>query len=100
MIFYRLNVIPEDFDPEGEDNDLWFTSLRAAKAKRAELIACAHEKDLVSDAGYEIERVEVSAFPKKELALRLLNRRAFVRSRKEVVAAVRVPRQDSKGAET
>lgn len=76
MIVYRLCVSPSEYDGEGEDHDLWFSSLREAKRVRTDLIRadpglleCKYDHD------YAIERVEVGELSKKQLLLNVLNRK-------------------------
>lgn len=88
VILYRLGRAAPESEGEGEDWDLWFASLRAAKRWRAQLIqdnprleGCRYDRD------YEIERVRLALLPAGRLALAILNRRGYVAEREIVVAA-------------
>ena len=89
-IVYRLNVSPGEHDNDSRDYDEWFTSLRAAKARRAQLIAVTDVKDYRYGRDFEIERVGVAKAPPMELILRLL-RRMHWRAGCEVVVPAYVP---------
>lgn len=76
MKVYQLHIAPSDADGEGEDHDEWFSSLKAARARRAELIA--EDPQLEGHAygvDFKIEVHEVRPLPRRELVLALLNRR-------------------------
>jgi hypothetical protein len=105
MKLYQLHVEPEDSAPEGESADEWFTSLTAAKRRRAALIRekrqlhAEHKAEYLEDfefweggelhgTDYQIDRVILDA-PSRALVLRLLNGRGFVRSSECVVPAHR-----------
>lgn len=76
MKFYRLQIASGE-TCEGEDADEWFTSLRAAKKRRTELIqegrVESNEHPFGSD--YEIWRYTVNTrLTAKTVMLRILNR--------------------------
>lgn len=82
-VLYCLNVYPGEGEPEGEVHDEWFTSLEAAKRRRAYHIAQDPTLgDHPFDMDYAIYRVTLAALPRKRLALAILNRqwRQFVQS--------------------
>jgi len=91
MILYRLHILPGEGEGEGEDHSLWFSSLKEAKSRRAEVI---RENTGHMPSGHEdhaIDRVHVADRLKpKELLLAVLNRR-FVTQREQVVAPHRYP---------
>jgi hypothetical protein len=92
MILYRLRVQPSEFQGEGEDCDEWFTSLRAARRRRRELIRDNPDlTDCRIASDYEVERVELADLPPRELALAILNRRGAFLSCVEVVPAYEAP---------
>lgn len=86
MTFYRLHIAPDEAEGEGEDHDQWFTSLRAARRRRAELIA-----DNPSLRGhrygqdFKIERVELVQLPPQALLLAVLNGRGYIEQRSTVI---------------
>lgn len=76
MILYRLNIHPDESAGEGEDHDEWFSSERAARRRRSELVEespCLLGSRYGSD--YAIDKVRIATLPQKRLALALLNRR-------------------------
>lgn len=94
MKLYRLGICPGEGEGEGENWDEWFSSLREAKKRRAELIAQNPDGDnarMLED--FEIEQCEIPDLPRKRLAILLLNRRGFVTNSKQVVAPYRYDRE-------
>lgn len=92
MKLYRLSILPDPTDPEGEDHDEWFSSLRAAKKRRSGLLregACSRD---VPDL--EITENELADVPERQLLLRVLNRCGFIAREKVVVPGVTLPRRD------
>lgn len=94
MIFYRLHVEPGEYEAEGEDHDEWFTALRVARRRRAELIRGYDPADpnahLKLGSDYAIDRVEIdTAGPLRPLILALLSRKGFAKHSVEVVPAWR-----------
>lgn len=87
---YRLHVSPGDGDGEGENLDEWFASLKEAKERRHVLIRLNPGAD---DADLQIERVLLVHDSPYQLALKILNRRCYVRDRLEVVPVYQAPIQ-------
>lgn len=88
MKLYRLRIDPGEHDGEGEDHDEWFSSLRDAKTRRAELI----RQDLClvdsrTKREYAIDRVWFPPLPAKQLALTILNRAHHGYTKERVVSA-------------
>jgi hypothetical protein len=84
MKFYLLHISPGEI--EGEDCDEYFTSLEAAKQRRAALMENNLEEDLEGE--FQIDRITLVDLPPMQLALALLNRKAFICKREVVVDAV------------
>lgn len=82
MKVYRLNISPDMGcgEPEVEDLDEYFGSLRKSKARRAELIRMGGFQDL------SIDQLHLVDLPPRALALRVLNRRAYVAESLRVVS--------------
>ena len=96
MHVYRLHIKPLESDSEGEDHDEWFTSLRAAKKRRAELIRNNPTlNDHPTGCDFDIDCYEVKKLPRTALILALLNRRdsAWSTRRVEVVRPYK-PREE------
>lgn len=78
MHLYRLSIAPDinGGDGEGEDHDEWFSSLRAARRRRSELIR--EWKDAWPDHPYgedfSVHKVTFQDLPKKALLLQVLHR--------------------------
>ena len=86
-MLYRLCVTPAEGDGEGEDQDEWFSSLRAAKRRRRQLIERRDDgADWLVDEDLAIDRVQFVPLPPKQLLLRALNRCGFMRCYQQVVA--------------
>ena len=85
-IFYRLEIAPSESDGEGEDHDEWFTSLEAARRRRAELIrADPHLEGHRYGSDFCVSRVILRDLSPKALVLAVLNRAGHVESSEEVV---------------
>lgn len=87
MRVYQLHIAPSECDAEGEDHDEWFSSLIAAQRRRADLIA--EGPDLKYGEDFAIDAVDLAQLAPKTLALALLNRKGFVKSRRRVVGPYR-----------
>lgn len=98
MIFYCLNIAPDEYGIEGEDLDEWFTSLNAAKHRRQELIDGAGSEQAPGE-DLSIDAIVVrSDLPPKQLLLNVLNRKAWMKSLTRVVPPHCFPqRQSSEG---
>lgn len=83
MRFYQLVVLPDVTDGEGEDHDEWFTSLAAAKTRRAELIQVGGCGKQGPELG--IWEVDLAELPTRKLILNLLNRSGYIKSVRRVV---------------
>lgn len=80
MKVYQLNVVAGENDADGENFDEWFTSLRAARARRAELIAETKASNFENvKYGHDLKIVcfEVADMPLSKLVLALLNQRGW-----------------------
>lgn len=84
MKLYQLHILDVGADVIYGDRDEFFPSLRAAMARRRELVA-EHRGERIDD--FEIERIEIPDLPRKRLALLLLNRVRYVTKREIVVEA-------------
>jgi len=95
---YRLEIAPEEYESEAEDHDEWFTSLKAAQARRVELIA---ENPNMTEhrfgQDYAIHLMVLERLPPRELVLALLNRRSPFVVVREVVSAYKPAREDTAG---
>jgi hypothetical protein len=78
-VVYRLHIAPGENDSDGKDFDEWFSSLRKARARRAQLIA---ENPTLVDhrlgADYAIDLVRVGKVATMTLILQLLNGRGYM----------------------
>jgi len=94
MKLYKLEIAPPETEGEGEDWSEWFTSLQAARKRRAELI---EQDPKLSDHryghDYEISRVTFASLPLRELLLAVMNRKGI--SKSEVVVSYYEPRRGS-----
>ena len=86
MIVYELHISPDEYESDDKDCDEWFSSLRAAKKRRAELIKEYPTKEGQRfDSDFSIDRVVISSLPHRDLVLALLNGSGFIRSKETVV---------------
>lgn len=85
MIFYRLNITPDEGTPEGADLDEWFSSLSAAIKRRKELIAVNPPDE--GDENYSIDEIAIAKLPHKKLVMAILNRRGYISSQKQIISA-------------
>lgn len=98
MRLYQLSVAPGEYDGEGEDHDEWFMSLKAAKARRVELIAENPElTDHRFGADFAISAVDVKQLSPRNLALAILNGRGWQKASREVIAAYKPAQKDAAG---
>jgi hypothetical protein len=90
--FYRLSIAPNESEGEGLDCSEWFTSLMAAKRRRAELIAAWMPNG--ANAGeshhlgcdYAIDRyVLARGMKRRDLILAILNRTGWAEHVPETV---------------
>lgn len=86
MKLYRLNILPQEHEGEGEDHDEWFTSLGAARKRRSQLIRNMPEDSYKFGADYDIDEVELVDLPPRAMVLAVLNRECVVSSRTVVEA--------------
>jgi predicted RNase H-like nuclease len=96
MRLYQLCIAPGEYEVEGEDHDEWFMSLKAAKARRAELIA--ENPELTEHRfgeDFAISAVDVKQLSPRNLALAILNRSGWQKARREVVAAYKPARKSA-----
>lgn len=83
MIFYQLNITPDDSAGEGEDHDEYFTSLTKAKARRSEIM----RQGEVEPYDLEIEKITLTdQLSTKDIILAILNGRGYIATRESVVA--------------
>lgn len=91
MKLYRLDIAPEEHQPEGEDFGEWFSSLAETKHRRTELIRQDPElTDHRYGADFEIRRYTLPELPTRALMLHLLNR-GWWRDPSEVVVSEYIP---------
>lgn len=106
-IVYQLNRQPDEHAGEGEYWSEWFTSLREARKRRANIVheaesAWNDEKaEWLTKYGADstppprprldlsIDRVYLADLPPKQLALAILNRRGFVAKAERVVESLK-----------
>lgn len=92
MIVYQLHIDEREDDGEGEDHDEWFSSLTAAKRRRAQLIRERPPEDYKYGSDFQIDRVSLTrTLSPKRLALAILNRRGFVANREAAVVPEYTP---------
>lgn len=92
IVLYRLDIAPDESDGEGECFDEWFSSLKLAKKRRAELIAENPDlKDHRYGVDFAIWRVEFMQYGRRGLLLRVLNR-GGIRAQIQKVEAYVPPR--------
>lgn len=82
---YRLHIVREENQAEGEDLDEWFPTLEAALAQRTELAGMERE-NLWEDL--DVHEVVIANLTRTQLLLAVLNRRGFVESSREVCPAL------------
>ena len=91
VVLYRIHGRPGEYDGDGENHDEWFSSLKAAKLRRAEL---EHDAKAVLSVDpnafkfaedFEVERVYFRGLPPQALLLAVLNRRGYELKRELVV---------------
>lgn len=86
MIVYRVGISPAEYEGEGEDHDEFFSSLKVAKARRAELIKGNPTlEDNRYSEDFEIERIKVANLPRRDLILAILNGEGWVEERATIV---------------
>ena len=83
---YRLGICPDESQGEGEDHDEWFSSLREAQRRRAELIRLdPHLEGHRYGEDFEIDRVVFVDWSLRKLLLAVLNWDGCVEARDQVV---------------
>ncbi len=88
MNFYRLNVAPDEYDSDDKDCNEWFSSLDAAKKRRADFIATHPTRDgQRDDSDFSIDHVTLTTLGPKALLLAVLNRAGFISAEVTVVEA-------------
>jgi hypothetical protein len=91
---YQLGISPSESDGEGEDHDEWFTSLAAARKRRATLIDEDPElRGHRYGEDFEITKVTTLDLPVGKMILEILNR-GWWKEHSEIVVPVYHPKQD------
>lgn len=85
MRLYRLELFPPEGEPEGAECDEYFRSERAARQRRAELIAAGE----LTDGAGAIERLTLVKRGRLALVLAVLNRKGYVAQREPIVGPAR-----------
>lgn len=96
MIVYQLHRAPAEHAGEGEDWDIYFTSLREAKKQRRREISDTldgirydeeHGRHVLDRGGpdFQIDRLVLARASPRKLILRVLNKLGYIAQRTTVV---------------